>query len=72
MSILAGVLTVLNAKEQSYEDRKYYSCQGLDQSKEVFNFSAPFEDHPKEGDHYQMIIERDSHSKARVRYVKEK
>lgn len=72
MAFICGIISVLNAKEKEYEGRKYYSCQGLSDDNEVFNFSTQYSDYPKMGDKYQVIVEADSNSKAKVRFIKEK
>lgn len=72
MAFICGVVKVLNAKEREFDGRKYWRAQGLTDDKEVYNFSCAYGDYPKTGDTYQIIVEPDSNSKAKVSFVKEK
>ena len=54
--VLVGDVTVIKANEKEYDGRKYYTCLGMAKDKEIYKFSAKYEDHPKEGDIFQMTM----------------
>ena len=72
--ILVGDVTVLKATEKEYEGRKYYTCLGMcPKDKEIYKFSASYDESPKEGDTYQMIMSAsDRDLKPFVRFQKVK
>lgn len=70
---LAGDVAVFSAQEREFEGRKYYSVTAIGTDKEIYKFSAPYEDAPKENDAYQMIVTSGSRDcKPMVRFQKVK
>lgn len=73
MANLVGDVKVFKATQKEYEGRIYFSCLGMDKDNEVYKFSAPAEDRPKQGDIYQMeLSSSDRDLKPFVRFIKVK
>lgn len=69
---LIGDVTVMSAVEKEYEGRKYYKMQCLGEDKVAYSLSAKYEDHPRQGDKFQLFVEPDSFWKPVVRVQKVK
>ena len=54
--VLVGDVTIIKANEKEYDGRKYFTCLGMSKDKEIYKFSANYDDQPKEGDVYQMAM----------------
>lgn len=73
MAFLVGDVSVFKVSEKEYEGRKYYNCMGMTKDKDIYKFSAAFEDHPQAGDVYQMeLSSSDRDLKPFVRFIKVK
>ena len=72
MSFLIGDVQVTYVTEKEFEGRKYYKMQAMGKDKCLYSVSAPYDEHPKEGDIYQMFVEPDNNWKPRVRVQKVK
>lgn len=73
MSKLIGEVKVFKSTEKQYEERKYYTCLGMDKDNEIYKFSAPYEDHPDNGDVYQMEMSpSEKDLRPYIRFVKVK
>ena len=46
MSKLIGDVKVFKATEKQYEDRKYFTCLGMDKDNDIYKFSAPYPNKP--------------------------
>lgn len=73
MAILIGDVKVFKATEKEYDGRKYFTCLGMTKDNDIYKFSAQFEDHPVNGDVYQMELSpSDRDLKPMVRFAKVK
>lgn len=73
MAHLVGDVKVFKATQKEYEGRVYFTCLGMDKDNDVYKFSAPAEDLPKQGDIYQMeMSSSDRDLKPYIRFIKVK
>lgn len=73
MSKLIGDVKVFKATEKQYEDRKYFTCLGMDKDNDIYKFSAPYDDKPVNGDIYQMELSpSDKDFRPYIRFMKVK
>lgn len=71
--LLVGDVTVIKANEKEYDGRKYFTCLGMAKDKEVYKFSASYDEQPKEGDVYQMSMSAsDRDLKPYIKFTKVK
>jgi hypothetical protein len=63
----------MKVTEKEYDGKKYFNCLGIAKDKEIYKFSANYDDHPKEGDVYQMTLtSSDRDLKPYIRFNKVK
>lgn len=73
MAILAGDVQVFKVDMKEYDGRKYFSCFGMTKEKDLYKFSASYEDNPQVGDNYQMVVSPSARDlKPFVRFMKVK
>lgn len=56
MAFLVGDVTIIKATEREYDGRKYFNCMGMTKDKDIYKFSASYDDLPKAGDVFQMEV----------------
>lgn len=72
MAFLIGDVTVAYVQEKEFDGRKYYKFQAIGKDKCMYSLSCRYEDHPKEGDTFQLIVEADNNWRPVVRCQKVK